>query len=490
MNIFTEKLRDVSYATIPIILSVIFVAIFFVDFNVSQLILFAINSIFLILGLVLFLVGVDLAITPFGKSIGPLIAKFNNVIYLIVAAFIIGFIISFAEPALLVTSNQIALFSNYTVTSLLLMNVVSLGMAALVALGLVRIVYAWSIKPILTLLYIIIFGLALFVSPEILAFAFDLSAATTGVMSVPFLLALSLGLTGKQKEPKKAHELSFGLLALASAGAIISMLILGIVRQPVFHEVVVENSETIDSVLKTLLFWLKPSFMDTFISIMPLFVMFLIVFYVNKKEMQRQLNRYLFGFGYAFLGLFLFLISVNSSYLNIGYTIGEVLILDYQAYVIILFGFLLGVVSILAEPGVYVLTHQIEEVTAGYIKRRLVLYTLAIGVGFGISFSLLRILIPAMQLWHLLLPGYIVSIILMWFIDPIFVGMAFDAGGTATGPITATFTLAFINGAAQNLEGANLLIDGFGMVAMVALMPILTLQVLGGIYKIMERKSG
>ena len=141
---------------------------------------------------------------------------------------------------------------------------------------------------------------------------------------------------------------------------------------------------------------------------------------------------------------------------------------------IILFGFLLGVVSILAEPGVYVLTHQIEEVTAGYIKRRLVLYTLAIGVGFGISFSLLRILIPAMQLWHLLLPGYIVSIISMWFIDPIFDGMAFDAGGTATGPITATFTLAFINGAAQNLEGANLLIDGFGMVAMVDLMPILT----------------
>ncbi len=184
------------------------------------------------------------------------------------------------------------------------------------------------------------------------------------------------------------------------------------------------------------------------------------------------------------------MISVNSSYLNIGYTIGQVLILDYKSHVIVLFGFLLGVVSILAEPGVYVLTHQIEEVTSGYIKRKLVLYTLALGVGFGISLSLLRILIPALQLWHLLLPGYIISISLMWFIDPIFVGMAFDAGGVATGPITATFTLSFINGAAQNLSGANLLIDGFGMVAMVALMPILTLQILGGIYKVIERKNG
>lgn len=490
MNIFNEKLREVSASTIPIILSVIFVAIFFVDFTTSQLILFAINSVFLILGLVFFLIGVDLAIAPFGRTLGPLIAKFNKVIYLIIATFIIGFIISFAEPALLVTSNQIALFSNNTVSSLLLMNVVSIGMGTLVALALLRIVYAWSIKTILTIAYIIIFALALFVSPAILAFAFDLSAATTGVMSVPFLLALSFGLTSKQKDSKRSHELTFGLLAMASAGAIISMLILGIVRQPQFSEVVVENGAAIDSVLKTMLVWLKPSFMDTFVSIAPLFVMFLIVYFLNSGQMKRQRQRYLFGFAYAFLGLLLFLISVNSSYLNIGYTIGQVLILDYKSHVIVLFGFLLGVVSILAEPGVYVLTHQIEEVTSGYIKRKLVLYTLALGVGFGISLSLLRILIPALQLWHLLLPGYIISIGLMWFIDPIFVGMAFDAGGVATGPITATFTLSFINGAAQNLSGANLLIDGFGMVAMVALMPILTLQILGGIYKVIERKNG
>ena len=489
MNILAEKFREVSLSILPIFLSIVFVAIFFVDFSFNQLVLFVINTILLVVGLVFFLLGVDLGITPLGKLLGPLLAKFNKKRTLVFFAFIIGFIISFAEPSLLITAIQLASFSQGSVSAFLLVSVVSLGIASMVSIALIRIVFAWSIKTVLVVLYGVIFVLSFFVSKQMLAFSFDLSAVTTGVLSVPFLLALSLGITSKQKESKRSNEQSFGLLAIASAGAVITMFLLDIVKKPTFVSQSFENIVESSSVIETLLGWVGPSVFDATVSILPLFLMFLVVVYVNKKSIKRQLSRMLFGFGYAYIGLILFLISVNASYLTLGHVIGEQLINNYHPIIIIVFAFILGVVSILAEPGVYVLTHQIQDITAGSINRKLVLYTLAIGVGFAISISMVRILIPTLQLWHLLLPGYIISIGIMFFIDPIFVGMAFDAGGVATGPILATFILAFVNGAAQNLAHADLLIDGFGMVAMVALMPILSLQLLGGIYKVMDRRN-
>jgi len=489
LNILTEKLKEVLLSILPIFLSVLVVAVFFVDFSTTQLVLFGINTILLIFGLVLFLLGVDLAIIPFGKVLGPIISKHNKILILVFGAVLLGFIISFAEPSLLVTANQIASYSNNQVSSFLLITIVSLGIACMVAIALLRIVFSLSLKIILTILYSIVFGLSLFVSPSMLAFSFDLSAVTTGVLSVPFLLALSLGITSKQKDSRKSNEFSFGFLAIASVGAIISMLLLGIIKQPEFSVTSLDTVNVSNSVLLTMLSWIIPSLSDALISVLPLFILFLVMIRFNSKLFKKNKRRVIFGFMYALIGLFLFLLSVNASYISIGHTIGMTLIMEYHYGWIILFGFILGVVSILAEPGVYVLTHQIENVTAGYINRKLVLYTLAFGVGLAISLSLIRVLIPTLQLWHLLLPGYFISLVLMWFIDPIFVGMAFDSGGVATGPITATFILAFVNGAAQNIETADLLVDGFGMIAMVALIPILSLQLLGGIYKVMDRRN-
>lgn len=196
------------------------------------------------------------------------------------------------------------------------------------------------------------------------------------------------------------------------------------------------------------------------------------------------------GLLYTFIGLVLFLTGVNAGFMDVGSLVGYRLALLEQPWLVFLIGFILGLVVILAEPAVYVLTTQIENVTSGYVKRRIVLFALSLGVGCAVTFSMVRIIIPGVQLWHFLLPGYIIAIGLAYVVPPLFIGIAFDAGGVASGPMTATFILAFAQGVAEATESANVLIDGFGVIAMVALTPLIALQVLGFIYKTKSQKVG
>ncbi|MEG0444092.1 MAG: DUF1538 domain-containing protein, partial [Carnobacterium sp.] len=205
---------------------------------------------------------------------------------------------------------------------------------------------------------------------------------------------------------------------------------------------------------------------------------------------KKRLNKVLKGVLYVFIGLVLFLVGVNAGFMEVGSVVGyTVASLDNNFYVLLV-AFVLGLVTILAEPAVYVLTHQIENVTNGYVKRKVVLTALSIGVGLAVLLSMIRILVPGLLLWHMILPGYILAIGLMYVVPKMFVGMAFDAGGVASGPMTATFILAFVQGAAEAIEGADVLLDGFGMIAMVAMMPIITLQLLGLIFKLKSGKGG
>jgi hypothetical protein len=209
-----------------------------------------------------------------------------------------------------------------------------------------------------------------------------------------------------------------------------------------------------------------------------------VFFKLDKKHFFRIFK----GFIYSLLGLILFLLGVNAGFMEVGAKIGEVLASDGNKAYIIITGFALGFLTIMAEPAVYVLTHQIEDITSGYIKRRAVLFSLAAGAGLALLLSVVRILFPAVQLWHILLVGYVIAFGLSLFAPRLFVGIAFDAGGVATGPITATFILAFIQGAAYSFEGSNVIAGGFGMIALVALFPIITLQILGIIYKVMTKR--
>ncbi len=229
---------------------------------------------------------------------------------------------------------------------------------------------------------------------------------------------------------------------------------------------------------------------EILIALVPIVSIFLIYQVFFLKLSKKKLMRILKGTAYVFVGLVIFLVGVNAGFMEVGSVVGyTVAALDNSIYVLIV-AFVLGIVTILAEPAVYVLTHQIEDVTNGYVRRKVVLTALSIGVGLAVLLSMIRILIPGLQLWHFILPGYILAIGLMYVTPKMFVGMAFDAGGVASGPMTATFILAFVQGAAESIEGANVLLDGFGMIAMVAMMPIITLEILGIMFKIKSRKGG
>ena len=229
---------------------------------------------------------------------------------------------------------------------------------------------------------------------------------------------------------------------------------------------------------------------DSVSSIAPLVVILVVVSIVYDFVTKRESRKIFFGLCYVFVGFFLFFMGVNFGFMRIGQYLGIELATNYSTGIIVAVGFFIGMVTILAEPAVHVLTHQIETVTAGYVKRRSVLFSLTIGVGIAVAFSILRIAVPGIQLWHYLVPGYLISLGLTFTVPNLFVGIAFDAGGVATGPMTATFILALTHGAASAIPTADLMADGFGMIAMVAMMPIITLQLQGLLFKIKTRKKG
>lgn len=492
MNIFTQKLKEVFLSICPVFTVVILTHIFIYPLTTHLIVRFILSSLILIIGLTLFLIGVDLGISPMGQMLGPLISRSNKHRYIILFGFIIGFLISFAEPALLIMSQQVEQLSGGILSSTLLLIVVSIGIGSMVVVGLFRLLYNLPLYIILIISYGIIFLLSLNTSFDMLAIAFDSSGVTTGILAVPFLLSLSLGITSIKKDSKSSEKDSFGLISIASAGAIIMVLVLNKVFQPNLTSASISylNYDSI-SILNTFVLQIPNSIRETLLSMSPLIVMGVIVSIFNRHKISKRGQiRMATGFVYSVMGLFLFLISINSSYIEVGNTIGNHLINELSFTSLVLFGFLIGVVTILAEPAVYVLTTQIETVTSGYIKRRSVIIALTIGVGSAIAFSVLRVLIPAVQLWHFLLPGYGLALGLMFITPKLFVGIAFDAGGVATGPMISTFILSFIHGLADAMPSADVLIDGFGMVSLVALMPIITIELLGLIFKFKSVKRG
>jgi hypothetical protein len=339
---------------------------------------------------------------------------------------------------------------------------------------------------------LLVFVLSLFTSSGFLAISFDASGATTGALTVPFILALAMGVTTIKKDSKGAEKDSFGLVAIASTGAIIAVMVMSIVTGQKEIAGTVGNTLHDTTSIMGLFFEQFPhSAGETALALFPLTVIFLASHFIKLKLNKHELRKIMFGIGYAFIGLVLFMTAVNAGFMDVGAMMGHNIASMGKPEILMIVGFAIGLVTILAEPAVHVLTHQIERVTSGSVKRAFVFTALCIGVGLAVMFSMLRILIPELRLWHFLLPGYIISVALSLIGPKLFVGIAFDAGGVATGPMTATFILAFAQGASDAVESADVLVDGFGIIALVALMPIITLQLLGLIYhKKSNKRSG
>jgi len=361
----------------------------------------------------------------------------------------------------------------------------------LFACGLFRIVRNIPLYIVLTVLYGIVFVLSLFTPREFIGIAFDASGATTGALTVPFILAMAIGVSALKKDSKMSEKDSFGLVAITSVGAIISVLVMGMVEgKPSMHAPVSIVASDSQLILQPFFHELPTIALESLLALLPLLAIYIASNFLMFQLQKRAFVKILVGLLYTYIGLVLFMTGVNAGFMDIGKLIGyKVASLENKA-VFIFIGFVLGALTILAEPAVHILTKSVEKVTSGYIKRRAVLTSLSIGIGFAVALSAIRILIPGMQLWHVLLPGYLISIGLSYISPKIFVGIAFDSGGVASGPMTATFILAFTQGAAEAVETASVLTDGFGMIAMVALLPLIALQILGIIYKAKSKKGG
>ncbi len=491
MNVIVTKIKEVLFSVLPITVLVLILHFTISPLETPLIIKFLIGSLFVILGLTIFLLGVEIGITPLGDLTGTSLAKTNKLWIVLIAGLILGFFISVAEPGLLVLANQVNLVTSGEISGIKILVIVSVGLAIMLSLGFLRVFYNVPLYRVLFVIYLIILGFAVFASREFLAIAFDASGATTGILAVPFILALSVGISKLKKDSKASEKDSFGLVAIASTGAVLSVLILDIFyKNKEFSPALDSRAAESGSIIRPFIDRIPEYLKESLFAIVPLILILLVLQIVSFKLKKKELRKLLTGFAFAFVGLLLFLIGVNAGFMNVGTGIGKNLaLMNNKAYIIII-GFILGVVTILAEPAVYVLTHSIEDVTSGYVKRKAVLVSLAIGVGLAVALSVIRILVPAIQLWHYLLPGYAICLLMMFFVPKLFVGIAFDAGGVATGPVTATFILAFIQGAAHAFEGADVMVEGFGMIAMVATMPIITLEALGLVFAIKSKTKG
>lgn len=490
MSVLISKLKEVLTSVLPITIIVLILNFTLTPLETPVFIRFLIGALFLVIGLTIFLIGVDIGITPIGNHMGESLAKTNKLWIVAIAGLILGFFVSVAEPDLHILADQVDSVSSGLISKGSIVVIVSIGIAIMLAVGLVRIVYNFPLYKLLTIIYSVIFILACFTSREFLAISFDASGATTGALTVPFILALAIGVSKLKKDSKASEKDSFGLVAIASTGAIISVMLMSIISKTDEITGSLESESISDAILSPFNHEFLTVGPEVIIALLPILLLFLVFQKVSFKLPKREVRRILFGILFTFIGLVIFLVGVNAGFMNVGTIIGySIANLDNKIYVILV-GFLLGLVTILAEPAVYVLTHQIEGVTSGYVKRSNVMFSLAIGVGIAVALSVIRILIPELQLWQYLLPGYIISIVLSYFAPKLFVGIAFDSGGVASGPMTATFILAYTQGAAEAVEGANVLVDGFGVIAMVAMTPLIALQILGLIFKIKSKKGG
>lgn len=491
MNLVTEKLKEVLLAVLPITIIVLILHFTIIPIERPLLLRFLIGAALIIIGLSIFLAGVDIGITPIGNIMGSTLAKTNKFLIVIIAGLILGFFISIAEPDLHILGAQVSFVSSGVVSKWLIVMIVSIGIAFMLSLGLGRILYNFPLYKLLTFIYGIILILSIFTSPEFLAISFDASGATTGALTVPFMLALATGVSHLKKDSKSSEKDSFGLVGIASSGAIIAVMIMSILSKTDRITATLEvDTEVSESIIAPFIDKIPQISFEIILALAPILIIFLIFQKISFKLSKKSVRKILFGVLFTFIGLVIFLVGVNAGFMDLGTVVGyKIASLDNKVYLVIV-GFALGLVTILAEPAVYVLTHQIEDVTSGYVKRKVVLIFLSIGVGFAVALSMIRIMVPEIQLWHYLLPGYIISIIMSYYVPKLFVGMAFDSGGVASGPMTATFILAFAQGAADAIESADVLIDGFGMIAMVAMAPIIALQILGFVFKTKSKKGG
>lgn len=473
------KIGEALISVLPVTLIVILLNFTpIVNLTNKEILVFSISALLLVFGIGLFNLGADLAMTPMGTHVGSGLTKTKSLKLLLIVCFALGFFITIAEPDLTVLASQV----KDVINSTLLIVFVGVGVGLFLLIAILKIVFKRQLASLLMFFYMLIFALAslLIISgnEELLALSFDSGGVTTGPITVPFLMALGVGIA-ITIGGKRANENSFGIIALCSVGPIISVMILGIFTNGDLSYTV-PNYQIADNVFSVFLKTILSVTKEVTLALGLIVIFFFIINFMFLKLPKKKIIQLLIGILFTYIGLIVFLTSVNIGFMPIGYKIGEALGSNDNNLLISLAGFVLGLVVVLAEPAVHVLNKQVEEITDGNVSKISMLIALSIGVGISLCLSMIRIIYDFSILYYVI-PGYFIALGLSFFVPRMYTAIAFDSGGVASGPLTSTFILPFSIGICMSIypDGNKILTDAFGIVAMVAMTPLITIQLLG-----------
>lgn len=477
MKELLEKIKEALISALPIT-AIVYILSFtpWFDFSGSELITFSIGAVLLIVGIGFFNLGADLSMTPMGTSVGSGLSKQKKLGLLLSVCFALGVLITIAEPDLQVLAQQVKAVMNGTA----LIVTVGVGVGVFLLVAILKIVFRKALSELLSIFYMLLFAFALLLTTTgrspLLPMAFDSGGVTTGPITVPFIMALGVGISNVLGD-RRSKDNSFGLVALCSVGPVIAVMALGMFAQGELTYAVPDytvSSNVAGAYLHTALHTVK----EVSIALGLIVVFFLICNFALLHMSKRQLKRITVGVIFTYIGLVMFLTGVNVGFMPIGYKIGYALGALHPS-VLIGFGTLMGVLVVLAEPAIHVLNAQVEDVTGGMITKKSMILGLCIGVGAAIGLAMLRIVFDFSIIYYVI-PGYFISLLLSLFVPKVYAAIAFDSGGVASGPMTSGFILPFAVGACVAVQGADVVLrDAFGVVAVVAMTPLITIQLLG-----------
>lgn len=479
---FFEKFKEAGAAVLPITLIVAVMCLSFVPVTPDLMLSFIIGALLLIVGMGMFTLGSDVSMTQIGNHMGAKLTKSRNLKLILSVSLLLGIAITVAEPDLQVLAANVP-----NIDTLVLILIVSVGVGLFLMLSMVRILYAIPLRWLLLGLYAFIFLLAAFTDPNYLAVAFDSGGVTTGPMTVPFIMALGVGVASIRSD-ENAQIDSFGLVALCSVGPILAVLLLSFIYknapESAAASIVSRYADTVELGMGYL--HALPEYLgEVIMALLPIVVFFLVFQVVTLKLRKLPFMRIMLGLVFTCIGLVLFLTGVNVGFSSLGYILGERLADPALRFVLIPIAMVMGWFIINAEPAVHVLNKQVEELSAGAISEKAMHFSLSIAVAAANGLAMLRVITGINIMW-MLIPGYLVALALTFFVPQTFTAIAFDSGGVASGPLTATFMLPFAMGATTAM-GGNIMTDAFGLVALVAMMPLITVQIMGFIYVIKTR---
>ncbi len=481
-ELLKEKVYESVVSVLPITGIVLLLSVSAAPLSPAALVLFLFGALLLVFGMGFFTMGADMSMIPMGEGIGVQLSKAKKIITPVLVCFVLGVLITMAEPDLQVLAEQVP-----AVPNLVLVLTVAVGVGFFLVLAELRMLLKVPLSYLLVFFYGLIFILLFFTPDSFIPVSFDSGGVTTGPITVPFIMAFGIGIASVRSDKNSSSD-SFGLIALCSIGPILSVLLLGVFYQPadaVYTPVELTELDSTREAAAEFAKALPVYFKEVAVAVLPIVLLFFVFQLAFRRFRRHQVGKIISGLVYTYLGLVLFLTGVNVGFMPAGQYIGSSLASGGQKWLLLPVGVLIGYFIVRAEPAVQVLTKQVEEVSNGFITQKSIRHSLSIGVAVSVGIAMLRILTGVSILWFLI-PGYAISIVMTFFVPQIFTGIAFDSGGVASGPMTATFFLPLAMGACETL-GGNILTDAFGIVAMVAMTPLLTIQVLGLVGKLNHR---